>query len=98
MGILYNGGMSAALTPLVIGIAGGSGSGKSTVSQTILHRAGPELVAYIQHDSYYKDLGDLPPAQRAAVNFDHPNSLETEMMVEHVSALRAGESNRSAFL
>ncbi|MCW5878797.1 MAG: uridine kinase [Anaerolineales bacterium] len=82
--------MSAAPTPLVIGIAGGSGSGKSTVSQSILQRAGPELVAYIQHDSYYKDLGDLPPTQRAAINFDHPNSLETEMMVEHVTQLRAG--------
>ncbi|MCW5875889.1 MAG: uridine kinase [Anaerolineales bacterium] len=83
--------MPAAPTPLVIGIAGGSGSGKTTVSETILQRAGPELVAYIQHDSYYKDLSALPPVQRAAVNFDHPNSLETEMMVEHVSLLRNGQ-------
>jgi len=80
-----------SLTPLVIGIAGGSGSGKTTVSQTILQRADPNLVAYIQHDSYYKDLSDLPPAQRATTNFDHPNSLETDLMVEHVRRLRAGQ-------
>ncbi len=81
---------AASPTPLVIGIAGGSGSGKTTVSQAILQRAGSEHVAYIQHDSYYKDLSALPPAQRATVNFDHPNSLETELMVKHVEALRAG--------
>jgi uridine kinase len=83
---------SASPTPLVIGIAGGSGSGKTTVSQTILQRADPDLVAYIQHDSYYKDLSDLPPAQRATTNFDHPNSLETDLMVEHVRRLRSGEA------
>lgn len=82
----------AAATPLVIGIAGGSGSGKTTVSQTILQRAGPQRVAYIQHDSYYKDLSALPPAQRATTNFDHPNSLETDLMVEHVRELRAGHA------
>jgi len=83
---------TASPTPLVIGIAGGSGSGKTTVSQTILQRANPNLVAYIQHDSYYKDLSDLPPAQRATTNFDHPNSLETDLMVEHVRRLRAGQA------
>ncbi|MEX1143246.1 MAG: uridine kinase [Anaerolineales bacterium] len=83
---------SAVPTPLVIGIAGGSGSGKTTVSQTILQRADPNLVAYIQHDSYYKDLRALPPAQRATTNFDHPNSLETDLMVEHVGQLRAGKA------
>jgi uridine kinase len=83
---------AAGPTPLVIGIAGGSGSGKTTVSQAILHRAGPEHVAYIQHDSYYKDLRDLAPAQRATTNFDHPNSLETDLMVEHVRALRQGQA------
>jgi uridine kinase len=83
---------SAAPTPLVIGIAGGSGSGKTTVSQSILQRADPNLVAYIQHDSYYKDLSALAPAQRATTNFDHPNSLETDLMVEHVRRLKAGSS------
>ena len=79
-------------TPLVIGIAGGSGSGKTTVAQEILQRVGPDRIAYIQHDSYYKDLTGLPPAQRAEVNFDHPNSLETELLIHHVKQLRAGRS------
>ena len=81
---------NAVPTPLVIGIAGGSGSGKTTVSQAIMQRAGRDNAVYIQHDSYYKDLSDLPPAQRATTNFDHPNSLETELMVEHVRQLKAG--------
>ena len=75
-------------TPLVIGIAGGSGSGKTTVAQEILQRVGPERIAFIQHDSYYKDLTGLPPTQRAEVNFDHPNSLETELMMEHIIQLK----------
>jgi uridine kinase len=75
-------------TPLVIGIAGGSGSGKTTVAQEILKRVGSERIAYLQHDSYYKDLTGLPPAQRAEVNFDHPHSLETELLIQHILALR----------
>ena len=78
--------------PLVIGIAGGSGSGKTTVAQEILQRVGPDRIAFLQHDSYYKDLSGLPPAQRAEVNFDHPNSLETELLIKHVASLRAGMS------
>jgi uridine kinase len=75
-------------TPLVIGIAGGSGSGKTTVAQSILQQVGPERIAYLQHDEYYKDLSGLPPAQRAAINFDHPNSLETSLLVQHIEQLR----------
>ncbi len=75
-------------TPLVIGIAGGSGSGKTTVVQKILERVGADRIAYLQHDSYYKDLGGLPPAVRRTINFDHPNALETELLVEHVKMLR----------
>jgi len=77
--------------PLVIGIAGGSGSGKTTVAQEILQRVGPDRIAYIQHDSYYKDLTGLPPTQRAEVNFDHPNSLETELLISHVELLKNGQ-------
>ena len=77
-------------TPLVIGIAGGSGSGKTTVAQEILQRVGPDRIAFLQHDSYYKDLSGLPPTQRAEVNFDHPNSLETELLTEHIATLRDG--------
>jgi uridine kinase len=78
--------------PLVIGIAGGSGSGKTTVAQEILQRVGPHRIAFLQHDSYYKDLSGLPPAQKADVNFDHPNSLETELLIQHIASLRDGKS------
>ena len=78
--------------PLVIAIAGGSGSGKTTVAQEILQRVGPDRIAFLQHDSYYKDLSGLPPTQRAEVNFDHPNSLETELLIEHIASLRDGKS------
>jgi uridine kinase len=75
-------------TPLVIGIAGGSGSGKTTVAQAILNRVGADKIAYLQHDSYYKDLTGLPPALRRDVNFDHPHSLETDLLIKHVETLR----------
>jgi uridine kinase len=75
-----------------IGIAGGSGSGKTTVAQEILQRVGPDRIAFLQHDSYYKDLSGLPPTQRAEVNFDHPNSLETDLLTEHIAALRDGKA------
>lgn len=74
--------------PLVIGIAGGSGSGKTTVVQEILNRVGADNIAYLQHDSYYKDLTQLPPTLRKNVNFDHPHSLETELLIEHIESLR----------
>ncbi len=80
--------MASHPTPLVIGIAGGSGSGKTTVAQEILNRVGPSRIAYLPHDAYYRDLSGLPPVQRAEVNFDHPNSLETELLIQHVLQLR----------
>jgi uridine kinase len=75
-------------SPLVIGIAGGSGSGKTTVAREILNRVGSSRIAFLQHDSYYKDLSGLPPTQRAQVNFDHPNSLESELLIAHIHDLR----------
>jgi uridine kinase len=77
----------AQLKSLVIGIAGGSGSGKTTVAQELLQRVGPDKIAYLQHDSYYKDLSGLPPAQRISVNFDHPNSLDSDLLIKHVEGL-----------
>jgi len=82
--------MTARPIPLIIGIAGGSGSGKTTVAQQILKRVGSHRIAYLPHDAYYKDLSGLPPIQKAEVNFDHPNSLETELLIQHVKQLRAG--------
>ena len=78
--------------PLVIGLAGGSGSGKTTVAQEILHRVGPDRIAFLQHDSYYKDLSGLPPTQHAQINFDHPHSLETDLLINHIASLRSGKS------
>jgi len=80
--------MSARPTPLVIGIAGGSGSGKTTVANVVIQRVGAENIAYLPHDAYYKELGHLPPNQRAQINFDHPDSLENELMIQHIQALR----------
>ena len=78
--------------PLVIGIAGGSGSGKTTVAQEILNRVGADRIAFLQHDSYYKDLSGLPPGLRSELNFDHPNSLETELLTEHIISLQQGRA------
>jgi uridine kinase len=75
--------------PVVIGVAGGTGSGKTTVAREILRRAGTEQISLIQHDAYYKDLGDLPPAQRAMQNFDHPDALDNELLIAHLTELKA---------
>lgn len=78
------------MPPLLIGVAGGSGSGKTTVSQAILDRVGRDRIAYLQHDAYYRDRSALPLAERARINYDHPDSLETDLLIEHLKALRAG--------
>ena len=78
------------MKPLVIGIAGGTGSGKTSVADAILARLEKDRVVVIQHDSYYKDLsqfGGLAPGQ---INFDHPNSLETELLIQHINDLCKG--------
>jgi uridine kinase len=80
--------MPKRTTPLVIGIAGGTGSGKTTVANVILGRSDAKRIAYLPHDAYYKDLKDLPLAQRDLVNFDHPNSLDTSLMIEHIKELK----------
>ncbi|MCI0522014.1 MAG: uridine kinase [Chloroflexi bacterium] len=76
-------------TPLVIGIAGGTGSGKTTVARVIVERVGAQHIAYLPHDGYYKDLGDLSQLQRHMINFDHPDSLDTPLLIEHVRQLKA---------
>jgi len=82
--------MPSYATPVVIAIAGGSGSGKTTVANVIMERIGREHIACLPHDAYYKDLSGLDPVQRAAINFDHPNSLETGLLTQHILALRDG--------
>ena len=77
-------------SPIVIGVAGGSGSGKTTVVRRIVESLGDEHVTVLEHDRYYRDRPDLRLEERAALNYDHPDSLETDLMVAHVQALRNG--------
>jgi len=79
-------------TPLVIGIAGGSGSGKTTAADIILQKVGKQRIAYLQHDSYYRELTNLPLNQRREVNFDHPDSLDSDLMKEHILTLKQWKS------
>lgn len=83
--------MRTLTPPLIIGIGGGSGSGKTTVSDEILQRVGTRHIAVLPHDAYYKDLTSLPPEQRAQVNFDHPYSLDTPLLIEHLEKLKRWE-------
>jgi len=80
----------SGVRPVVVGVAGGSGSGKSTVVRELLRLLEPHTAAVIHHDAYYRDLAHLTFEERAAVNFDHPDSLETELMVRHVEGLLEG--------
>ena len=84
--------MTTQNTSLVIGIAGGTGSGKTTIADYILETVGPEKIAFLPHDAYYHELGHLSQEERAKVNFDHPSSLETELLIEHIQKLKAGQS------
>jgi uridine kinase len=78
------------MSRLLLGIAGGTGSGKTTVASNIVKRLALDSITVITMDSYYRDLADLPPAQRDETNFDHPDSIEHELFVEHLRALKAG--------
>jgi uridine kinase len=78
------------MRPIIIGVAGGTGSGKTTVAETILGTVGQERIAYVPHDAYYRDLAHLPANLRTQVNFDHPDSLETDLLVEHLERWRQG--------
>jgi len=77
---------------LVIGIAGGTGSGKTTVVKRIVELLPPGEVVVIPQDSYYRDNSHLPLEERQEINFDHPASIEFELLVEHVQALKEGKS------
>jgi len=78
--------------PLVIGVAGGSGSGKTTVMKHLIERIGPQNLTLVDHDSYYRDLKHIPLSDRTKQNFDHPAALETELMIRHIEALKNGYS------
>ena len=76
---------------MIIGICGGTGSGKTTVARRILENVDRDYVAFLQHDSYYRNLGDMPIELRHQINFDHPDALDNDLFANHISALRAGE-------
>lgn len=80
------------MTSFVIGVAGGSGSGKTTVVRRIVDSLGPDQVTLLDHDRYYRDRNDLRLEERAALNYDHPDALETDLMVRHVRELKAGQA------
>jgi len=77
---------------IVGGIAGGSAAGKSTVVRQIVDMLGAGRAAVLSHDAYYRDLSHLPMSRRIEVNVDHPDALETSLLVEHVDLLRSGQS------
>ncbi len=75
-----------------IGVAGGTGSGKTTVAEAIVARIGADRIAYLQHDSYYRDLAGHDRHELAHHNFDHPNALESDLLAAHIAALKAGRA------
>jgi len=77
---------------LIVGIAGGTGSGKTTVVRKVLEKLPQDEVAILSQDSYYKDNSHLPLEERQQINFDHPNALEFDLLVEHLKKLKAGQN------
>jgi uridine kinase len=75
-------------SPIVIGVAGGTGSGKTTVARAIRDRLGAARIAYLPHDAYYRSAADFPHERRDAINWDHPDALDTELMVAHIRQLK----------
>ncbi len=80
-----------AVRPLIIGVVGGSGSGKTTVARAIYGALGLDA-AFIDQDAYYRDLAHLPMSERVKVNFDHPDAFDTELLIRHLEGIRGGES------
>ncbi len=77
---------------LIVGIAGGTGSGKTTVVRKVMEKLPNEEVIMIPQDAYYKDNGHISPEERQKINFDHPDSLEFSLLIDHLNRLRAGKS------
>jgi uridine kinase len=77
---------------LIIGIAGGTGSGKTTVARSVIARLGADKVTFISQDNYYKDHARLSPEERRAINYDHPLVFDNELLIAHLAALREGRT------
>lgn len=82
--------MASVAEPLVLGVAGGSGSGKTTVVDAILGHVGHDRIAVLRHDAYYKDLGHLPLEERREVNLDHPHAFDDELFTAHIDQVVSG--------
>jgi uridine kinase len=82
----------AGRRPLVIGVAGGSGAGKTTVAHAIVEAVGADRVAQLAEDSYYREFAHLPEAERARINWDHPDAIESDLLCAHVQSLLRGEA------
>lgn len=80
------------MSVLLVGVAGGSGSGKTTIARSIVESLPPHHVSSIEHDAYYRDLSHLSYDERSRVNFDHPDSLDNELFAAHLDALREGRA------
>jgi uridine kinase len=84
--------MNKAHSAAIIGIAGGTASGKSTIANAILENVGAENITHLLHDSYYKDIAHLPKAaDLTTINFDHPDALDTALLIQHLQQLQAGQ-------
>ena len=84
--------MPLRVRPFTVALAGGSGSGKTSLCRALVQALGPGRCAVLDHDSYYRDLAHLPLEQRAETNFDHPDSLDNDLLALHLADLRAGTS------
>ena len=78
--------------PLVIGIAGASGSGKTTLASAILDAIGHHKISFLPHDAYYRDQAELSFEERLKINYDHPDSLESDLLIKHILALKSGKA------
>ena len=84
--------MPTSYTPLIIGIAGGSGAGKTTLANSILEAIGEDKITLLPHDAYYRNQSNMTFEERRLVNYDHPDSLETDLLIKHIQTLKCGEA------
>lgn len=83
---------NAICKPYIVGIAGGTGAGKTTLAHILFDHLGDDCAIRIAHDAYYRDFSHIPADQRGQINFDHPDALETDLLVQHLKALSRGET------